>query len=126
MWLIVLQLVIIAMGTTAKVLVGSRKYNKRRWGYIVGISTEVLWAVLFIATKLPLMVGLCFLYTFGWWTGLHRHPRRAKYEVSADEAYGRDQTARKLLVKEDIRAEIEKGHYDTAEGSGRKTPQEEG
>lgn len=96
MWLIILQVVIIIMGTSAKILVGSRKYNMRRLGYIVGISTEALWAILFWQTKLPLMLLLCVLYSFGWWTGLHRHPREKRYYF---DKFG--PRAKRFLIQED-------------------------
>ncbi len=76
MFMILLQILIIVSGTSAKLMVGSRKYHTRRWGYILGVCTEVLWSILFYYTKLPLMVGLSGLYAIAWYAGLHRHPRK--------------------------------------------------
>jgi len=76
MYLIILQILIIIAGVSAKLLVGSRGYGRRRRGYMVGIVSEFLWLGLFIHQGLPLMVVLCFLYAVAWCTGLYRHPKQ--------------------------------------------------
>ncbi|HDY88526.1 MAG TPA: hypothetical protein ENH82_10515 [bacterium] len=69
---IILQLATAIMGASAVFIVG-RKQQWYKYGYIVGLCSQVLWLSLFLYFKQYFMLPSILLYSYVWYSGLKNH-----------------------------------------------------
>jgi len=72
----ILQILICVSGPTAIYLAGRTDHKINRWGYVVGLVSQVFWAGLFIVDHQFIMLFVDAIYTWVWYLGFRNHWRR--------------------------------------------------
>jgi GTPase len=67
------QLGIAVLGVSAVFLVGCKRPDVKRWGYVCGIAAQPFWLVETIAHEQYLITALCGFYGYSWLRGLRNH-----------------------------------------------------
>lgn len=73
---IILQILVCVTGPLAIYLAGRTEHKINRWGYVVGLISQVFWAGLFIVDCQYLMLLVDALYTWVWVLGFRNNWRR--------------------------------------------------
>lgn len=72
---IALQVLICVTGPLAIWLAGKTDHKVSKWGYVVGLVSQVFWAGLFVVDHQFIMLLVDAIYTWVWWLGFRNHWR---------------------------------------------------
>jgi len=73
---VVLQILICVTGPLAVWLVGKTDHKISKWGYVVGLVSQVFWAALFITDHQYIMLLVDVIYTWVWLIGFRNNWRK--------------------------------------------------
>ena len=65
---ILLQIIILVLGISAVLIVG-RPEDWKKWGFVVGLVSQIFWAILFIESKQYFMIIGVVFYSIVWLIG---------------------------------------------------------
>jgi len=73
---IILQICVCITGPAAIWLAGRTDRRINKWGYVVGLVSQVFWAGLFIVDHQYVMLLVDAIYTWVWYVGFRNHWRK--------------------------------------------------